>query len=210
MLQQNTTSNSEHQSDRNLHAIATKKTKFRQSNSDDQTEQKQLERISQLERALEQSLTYLAELRRKLKTQDLLEAQLAAVEEIANLQQQAILKLQQQLVQQQQSQMQLQQARSHQIMQQTVVLQEQIIQQSQQVGEYVAAVQYWKEQYLASVTLSLELKEVLERLVPERLFELTHLLTTVQLMTQKTREVVSTLPAAAKYSSKVDLPPFLK
>jgi len=210
VLQQNTTSNLEHQRDRNLHAIATKKTKFRQSNADDQTEQKQLERISQLERALEQSLTYLAELRRKLKTQDLLEAQLAAVEEIANVQQQAILKLQQQLVQQQQSQVQLQQARSHQIMQQTVALQEQIIQQSQQVGEYVAAVQYWKEQYLASVTLSLELKEVLERLVPERLFELTHLLTTVQLMTQQTREVVSTLPAAAKHSSKVDLPPFLK
>ncbi|OKH24717.1 hypothetical protein NIES1031_15600 [Chroogloeocystis siderophila 5.2 s.c.1] len=193
-----------HQSERYLHAIATNSGNDI-SPFDNQIEQKQSNRIHQLERALEQSLTYLAELRRKLKTQALLEAQLAAVEEIANLQKQVISKLQQQ-----QSQVQLQQEKSHQTLQQTAILQEQIIQQSQQVGEYVAAVHYWKEQYLASVTLALELKEVIERLLPDRLFELNHLLTTVQSITQKTQEVASTLPTPAKHASKVDLPPFLK
>lgn len=192
-----------HQSERYLHAIATNSGNDI-SPFDNQTEQKQSNRIHQLEQALEQSLTYLAELRRKLKTQALLEAQLAAVEEIANLQKQVISKLQQQ-----QSQVQLQQE-LHQNLQQTAILQEQIIQQSQQVGEYVAAVHYWKEQYLASVTLALELKEVIERLLPDRLFELNHLLTTVQSITQKTQEVASTLPTPTKHASKVDLPPFLK
>ncbi|MES1023355.1 hypothetical protein ABN584_10690 [Gloeocapsa sp. BRSZ] len=193
-----------HQSERYLHAIATNSGNDI-SPFDNQTEQKQSDRIHQLERALEQSLTYLAELRRKLKTQALLEAQLAAVEEIANLQKQVISKLQQQ-----QSQVQLQQEKSNQTLQQTAILQEQIIQQSQQVGEYVAAVHYWKEQYLVSVTLALELKEVIERLLPDRLFELNHLLTTVQSITQKTQEVASTLPTPTKHASKVDLPPFLK
>ncbi|AFZ31672.1 hypothetical protein Glo7428_3185 [Gloeocapsa sp. PCC 7428] len=192
-----------HQSERYLHAIATNSGNDI-SPFDNQTEQKQSNRIHQLEQALEQSLTYLAELRRKLKTQALLEAQLAAVEEIANLQKQVISKLQQQ-----QSQVQLQQE-LHQNLQQTAILQEQIIQQSQQVGEYVAAVHYWKEQYLESVTLALELKEVIERLLPDRLFELNHLLTTVQSITQKTQEVASTLPTPTKHASKVDLPPFLK
>ncbi len=202
MLEQDLIQSEAHQSERYLHAIA--KNRCNEISSDNQTEQKQSERIYQLERALEQSLKYLAELRRKLKTQALLEAQLAAVEEIANLQKQVIIKLQQQ-----QSQVQLQQE-LHQNLQQTAILQEQIIQQSQQVGEYVAAVHYWKEQYLASVTLALELKEVIERFLPERLLELSPLLTMVQSITQKTREVASTLPAPAKRASKVDLPPFLK
>ena len=57
----------------------------------------QRERIEQLEQALEQSLASINELRLQLKDQHLLETQLAATEEMANLQQQVINELQRQL-----------------------------------------------------------------------------------------------------------------
>ncbi|MBV9389236.1 MAG: hypothetical protein JOZ78_22680 [Chroococcidiopsidaceae cyanobacterium CP_BM_ER_R8_30] len=60
-------------------------------------ERNQIERMNQLEQALEQSLASLHELRQKLTDQQLLETQLVATEEIANLQQQAINELQRQL-----------------------------------------------------------------------------------------------------------------
>lgn len=71
---------------------------------------KQLERIHHLERALDQSMASLEEMRRQLADQDVLEMHLAATEEAANIQKQAINQLQQQLVQQQQR---LEEARSH-------------------------------------------------------------------------------------------------
>ena len=64
-------------------------------------ESNQRERIEQLEQALEQSLASISELKLQLKDQHLLETQLAATEEIANIQQQAINELQRQLMQQQ-------------------------------------------------------------------------------------------------------------
>jgi chromosome segregation ATPase len=64
--------------------------------------QKQTERIQDLEKALDQSLVSLEELRVQLVDQQLLEHQLAATEEIANIQQRAITQLRQQLVQQHQ------------------------------------------------------------------------------------------------------------
>lgn len=64
--------------------------------------QKQTERIQDLEKALDQSLVSLEELRVQLVDQQLLEHQLAATEEIANIQQRAITQLRQQLVHQQQ------------------------------------------------------------------------------------------------------------
>ncbi|MDX2244109.1 MAG: hypothetical protein NW224_25820 [Leptolyngbyaceae cyanobacterium bins.302] len=63
--------------------------------------QKQSDRIQNLERALDQSLTSLEELRVQLVDQHFLENQLAATEEIANIQQRAITQLKQQLAQQQ-------------------------------------------------------------------------------------------------------------
>jgi chromosome segregation ATPase len=63
--------------------------------------QKQVNRIQSLERALDQSLLVIEELRQQLVNQQFLEDQLAATEEIANIQQQAITQLKQQLAQQQ-------------------------------------------------------------------------------------------------------------
>lgn len=64
---------------------------------------KQLERIKDLERALDQSLASLEEVRVQLVDQHFLENQLAATEEIANIQQRAISQLKQQLARQQQA-----------------------------------------------------------------------------------------------------------
>jgi len=61
----------------------------------------QLERIRQLEQALDQSLASLYELRLQVIDQQHLEHQLAATEEIANIQQQAIVRLKLQLAEQQ-------------------------------------------------------------------------------------------------------------
>jgi chromosome segregation ATPase len=57
------------------------------------------ERIHHLEQALDESLLSLREMRSQLVDQHFMEAQLAATEEIANVQQQAILQLKQQLIQ---------------------------------------------------------------------------------------------------------------
>lgn len=65
--------------------------------------QKQVDRIQNLEKALDQSLISLEELRIQLVDQQFLENQLAATEDIANVQQRAITQLKQQLTQQQQA-----------------------------------------------------------------------------------------------------------
>ena len=63
--------------------------------------EKQRDRIHHLECALDQALLVIEELRRQLVNQDFLENQLAATEEVANIQQRAITQLKQQLSQQQ-------------------------------------------------------------------------------------------------------------
>ncbi len=63
----------------------------------------QIERIRHLEQALDQSLTSLSELRLQMVDQQRLEAQLAATEDISNIQQRAIARLKLQLAQQQQA-----------------------------------------------------------------------------------------------------------
>jgi hypothetical protein len=63
--------------------------------------QEQVDRIFNLEQALDQSLELLNGLRQQLVDQDFLEQQLASTEEISNVQQQAITRLKQQLSQQQ-------------------------------------------------------------------------------------------------------------
>ena len=62
--------------------------------------EKQRDRIHHLECALDQALLVIEELRRQLVNQDFLENQLAATEEVANIQQRAITQLKQQLSQQ--------------------------------------------------------------------------------------------------------------
>jgi chromosome segregation ATPase len=65
--------------------------------------QEQVERIRQLEQALDQSLASLQEMRLQVVDQQFLEAQLASTEEISNIQQQAIIRLKLQLTEQQQT-----------------------------------------------------------------------------------------------------------
>lgn len=170
-----------------------------------------LERICQLEKALEQSLNSSNELRQKLKDQYLLEAQLAATEEIANLQQQVITELKHQLAQQQSRERERALERLKQLEQQTVCLQEQLLQQSQQAGQYEATVQYWKERYLDLQTTS-QRKEV-EQVVLSCTDQLAGILGTVQLqisLTAGTR-VASELPSSPSKNqpNQVDLPAFL-
>lgn len=62
--------------------------------------QNRLARICQLEQALDESLAAFGELRLRVADQQLLESQLAATEEIANIQQQAIAQLKRQLAEQ--------------------------------------------------------------------------------------------------------------
>jgi hypothetical protein len=134
------------------------------------TEQNQcLERIRQLEKALEQSFNYLHELKQQLKEQHLLETQLAAAEDFANIQQQAIAKLKQQIAQHYVLQAQLQQIyweleierdRSIALERQNTLLQEQILRQEQQAQEYEASVHYWRE-------LALRLQTVVAELAPD-------------------------------------------
>lgn len=228
-----------------------------------------LERIGQLEQALEQSLTSLNELKQKLKDQHLIETQLAATEEIANLQQKAITQLKQQLAQQQLAldiqiatdQMQTQAleqkttvtsfkqnlvasqvkiealetqlgqqqylqtrlqyaylemerdrdhalARLTQLKQLTVVLQEQVLQQSQQAGEYEAALQYWKARYFRSLQLALQLKESLEQIRPDAAES--ELLGAVQPSADKVKDLLEPLsPPSQNQPLRADLPTLL-
>ena len=73
---------------------------FREENA---TNQRDIERIHQLEQALEQSLNSLSELRSHLSKQQMLETQLAETQEVSSLQQQALAELKQELNDQQQA-----------------------------------------------------------------------------------------------------------
>lgn len=97
-----------------------------------------------------------------------------------------------------------------QLEQQTVVLQEQLLQQAQQAGEYEAAVQFWKERYHARQDQALQLKEALERLVPDHATEILDLLRAIQppAVTEGTDSVD---PKFSLHNQplQVDLPAFL-
>lgn len=169
-----------------------------------------LERICQLEKALGQSLASSNELRQKLKDQHLLEAQLAATEEIANLQQQVINELKHHLAQQQSRERARALERLKQLEQQTVCLQEQLLQQA---GEYEATVQYWKERHLDLQT-ACQRKEVLEQVILSCTDELAGILGAVQSQTSVAAGtlVASKLPSSPLKKSQpnqVDLPAFL-
>jgi chromosome segregation ATPase len=172
------------------------------------------ERIGQLEQALEQCLGYLNELRQKLRDQQMLETHLASVEEVANLQQKAVNELRHRLGQQHFWQMQLEQARLElqherdrysQAEQQTAMLQEQILQQSQQAGEYEVALQYWKTRYLESLAAIDRLKAALDPLLPPQATEILEIEKAI-----KSLKNTEAKPSSKKPANSVDLPPFLQ
>lgn len=65
------------------------------------------------------------------------------------------------------------QNRIRQLEQQVTEMQEQILKQAQQSGEYEAAVQHWKDQCLCAENSVIQLKAVLEQILKERIPELT-------------------------------------
>lgn len=165
----------------------------------------QMERIRQLEKALEQSFNYLHELKQQLKEQHLLETQLEAAEDYADLQQQAIAQLKQQIAQRYVLQAQLQQTyweleierdRSIALERQNTLLQEQILLQEQQVQDYEATVQYWRE-------LAFHLQAIVAELAPECTVDCSELSPAhLALLLKSISE--------RKKLSQVDLPSFLK
>lgn len=99
-------------------------------------------------------------------------------------------------------------------------MQEQILLQAQQASEYETAVQHWKDRYFASQQQITQLKELLERALPQHatepngqlvLFpELSELLVAVQELLSAGESEISPLPAlpSPRFAS-LDLPDFL-
>jgi chromosome segregation ATPase len=90
-------------------------------------------------------------------------------------------------------------------------MQEEIFQQTRQVGEYEAAIQFWKERYLSSQRQLNQLKQLLEREAPhlsENAAE--DLLQAVKLAMQPEEESPATLAAVpSPQLNTVDMPEFL-
>ena len=101
-------------------------------------------------------------------------------------------------------------ARITQLQQIIVALQEQVLQQSQQAGEYEAAVQYWKNQYLESLNLVLQLKEVLGQLLPDSADESALLEAVQSLVAAKAKKPVRKQPPLPLKNQPIqlDLPTF--
>lgn len=85
-------------------------------------------------------------------------------------------------------------------------LQEQILMQAQQASEYEAAIQYWKDQYTASSHQAQQLKELLERVLPDRPDEILALLMAIQ----PSEPGSSSSPPQPGKHLQVDLPAFLR
>ncbi|MEO0408460.1 MAG: hypothetical protein AAF289_14020 [Cyanobacteria bacterium P01_A01_bin.135] len=96
----------------------------------------QAQRIHQLEQALDQALLYIDDLKQRVKQQADLDQQLATAQEYIYVQEQAIISLQQQLEAQRQQ--------SESPTPEVGLLQEQILQQAKQTGEYEAAIHFWR------------------------------------------------------------------
>lgn len=85
-------------------------------------------------------------------------------------------------------------------------LQEQILMQAQQASEYEAAIQYWKDQCITSTRQSQQMKELLERVLPDRPEEVLELLMAIQ---PQEPSLQSEPPQPIKHL-QVDLPAFLR
>jgi uncharacterized coiled-coil DUF342 family protein len=161
----------------------------------------------------------------------MLETQLAATEEMANLQQQVIVELQRQLSQKQSSVQQTSQiilqhtyqelqaecsghvARLTQLEPQVIAMQEQILQQDRQVRECETAVQYWKDKYFAILHQMFQLKEALKQHSQGSIPEFSDPLVEIQdLANEATDAVVPELIPSSPLKHRplrVDLPDFL-
>ncbi len=85
-------------------------------------------------------------------------------------------------------------------------LQEQILMQAQQASEYEAAIQYWKDQCNVSSRQAQQMKELLERVLPDRPEEVLELLMAIQ---PQEPDLSSAPPQPGKHLH-VDLPAFLR
>jgi hypothetical protein len=106
----------------------------------------------------------------------------------------------------------LQQTRLTELEQKTVEMQEQILRQAQQEREYETAIQHWKDRYLNSRDLMMQVKDLLESALPHPSAELAELLAKFPTGTTEIPEPGSpVLPASspANRTTKVDLPDFL-
>jgi len=109
------------------------------------------------------------------------------------------------------------QARVEALEQEAAEMQEQILQQARAASEYETAVQHWKDRYLASQRQLAQLKELLERTLPQHLSEpdgqlmlfpaLSELLVAVQNLLAPEASEPNPLPAPRFQS--LDLPEFL-
>jgi chromosome segregation ATPase len=104
-----------------------------------------------------------------------------------------------------------QQARMTELERQTADMQEQILRQAQQASEYETAVQHWKDRYLQSGQQMQQLKELVERLLPDPPAELTELLSAIQSAALPAIDPVSPalFPTSRATPPPVDLPDFL-
>jgi DNA repair exonuclease SbcCD ATPase subunit len=105
-----------------------------------------------------------------------------------------------------------QQSRLTELEQQTVEMQEQILRQVQQEREYETAIQHWKDRYLNSRELMMQVKDLLETVLPHPPAELVELLAKFPAGTTEIPEPGSpVLPASspANHATRVDLPDFL-
>jgi len=121
------------------------------------------------------------------------------------------------------------QARVAELERQVAEMQEQILKQARQASEYETAVQHWKDRFTLNQQLVIKLRELLQRVQPERLHEvmvsmgsepipsiadlLSDLPSTVTALTEpRVLEISSEptpLPPPTKAPLKVDLPAFL-
>jgi len=103
---------------------------------------------------------------------------------------------------------------------QRATLQEQILMQAQQAREYEATIQYWKERCNNSQHQAQQLKEVLQRVLPDARAELSELIVTLQpptsveitppaIVEPTSTPTPSPVPSPRK-SLQVDLPGFLR
>ncbi|MFE1744794.1 hypothetical protein [Coleofasciculus sp. H7-2] len=96
----------------------------------------------------------------------------------------------------------------------TATLQEQILMQAQQAGEYEAAIQYWKDRCSASLSSAQKLKDFLQRVLADSPEELEELLIAIEPPTAaEIPQPINRTPLSSPQPNKhlqVDLPAFLR
>ncbi len=105
------------------------------------------------------------------------------------------------------------QARTNKLERQRAALQEQILMQAQQANEYEAAIKSWKDLCESNHRLSQQLKQLLERSLPEGSADIEQLLRTLPSSTDASTRtpIIRKSPHSTSYkAAHVDLPGFLR